>query len=309
MMKKYAIGTDIGGSHISCGVIDIGAKKIISNSFTTQSVDNKASADIILNDWSTALQKSISKIDIHQLAGIGFAMPGPFDYEKGIALFEKVEKYYNLYNINVSERLRDSLKLPADFEVRYMNDATSFAVGEAWMGKASGADRLVCLTLGTGFGSAFIDNGIPVVERNDVPKLGCLWHLPFKNGIADDYFSTRWFINCYAEKTGKKLSGAKEIADLVTIDPEAKNVFIEFGQNLGGFLYQWLKMFHTKALVIGGNVSAAYNYYGSYFEETIKSLKVNIYISDLMEDAALIGSARLFDNNFWIRVKPLLSKM
>jgi glucokinase len=50
-------------------------------------IDNKADADVILNQWAEAILRSISFIDKNRLVGIGFAMPGPFDYENGIAMF------------------------------------------------------------------------------------------------------------------------------------------------------------------------------------------------------------------------------
>src|ERR1035437_10419670 len=107
-MKKYAIGVDIGGSHISCAVIDLEKGNIIRESFATHEVDNQASADDILTNWTIALKKSLSYINKDQLAGIGFAMPGPFDYENGIAMFtESVAKYQNLYSIKVSKRLKE----------------------------------------------------------------------------------------------------------------------------------------------------------------------------------------------------------
>jgi len=311
-MKKYAIGADIGGSHISCAVIDLEKEIIIRESFATQKVDNQASADDILENWTIALKKSLAYIDHDQLAGIGFAMPGPFDYENGIALFtESVAKYQNLHGINVAIRLKEILGLGEGTDVRFMNDASAFAIGEAWLGKASKVDRSVSITLGTGFGSAFVDDGVVVVEREDVPKLGCVWHLPYNGGIADDSFSTRWFIKKYAEKTHIQTSGAKEIADRVASDENAKEVFVEFGTHLGEFLGPWLNKFDAKALVIGGNVTGAYKHFGKYFEAALKKQNVTtaIHISDHMEDAAIIGSARLFDAAFWEKIKHLLSKM
>jgi len=311
-MKKYAIGADIGGSHISCAVIDLEKGNIIRESFATQEVDNQASADDILISWTIALKKSLSYINKDQLAGIGFAMPGPFDYENGIAMFtESVAKYQNLYSIKVSKRLKELMGLSSSSDIRFMNDASAFAIGEAWFGKASNVDRSVSITLGTGFGSAFVDDGVVVVDRDDVPKLGCVWHLPYKEGIADDNFSTRWFIKRYAEKSGNKLSDVKEIADRVTTDLKAKEVFVEFGTNLGEFLAPWLIKFQAKALVIGGNVTGAYKHFGKQFEEALRKQNVTatIHISDHMEDAAIIGSARMFDPEFWEKIRPLLSKM
>jgi len=96
---------------------------------------------------------------------------------------------------------QELVSLDGNQAIRFMNDASSFAVGEAWIGNAAGYKRSLFITLGTGFGSAFLEKGIPVVERDDIPPMGCLWHLPFRDGISDDYFSTRWIIKQYDGKT------------------------------------------------------------------------------------------------------------
>ena len=311
-MKKFAIGADIGGSHISCAAIDLDRKAIVESSITTQAVDNQASAKVILDSWAAALNRSIAAIDMHELAGIGFAMPGPFNYAQGIAMFtHEVAKYQNLHGINVSEHIKPLLTINGECDVRYLNDATSFAVGEAWLGKASGVKRSMSITLGTGFGSAFVDDGIPIVAGEDVPEMGCVWHLPFQGKIADESFSTRWFINQYIAKSGHKAAGVKEIADNFATDPVAREIFIEFGTNLGIFLAPWLKKFDAEALVIGGNIAAAYNLFGSSLRNSLANhgAAMPVHISDLKENAALIGSARLFDEGIWTNVKPLLASM
>ncbi|HEY4786592.1 MAG TPA: ROK family protein [Bacteroidales bacterium] len=312
MKKKYAIGADIGGSHISAVIMDLEEKKILTNSFATCKVDNKAKAEVILDSWKTALMKTIPDVNEEQIAGIGFAMPGPFDYEKGIAMFtHEVAKYENLHGLYVGEKLRSLLGLNESVLFRFMNDATSFAVGESWIGKSANSERSVAITLGTGFGSAFIESGIPVLDREDVPKMGCVWHLPFKKGIADDYFSTRWFIYNYQERTGRFLPGVREIAELASSDSIAAQLFQEFGTSLGEFLGTWLRKFNADCLVIGGNLTGAYHLFGPYLEEALKQQHINIpvHLSELKETAAMIGSARLMEEDFWEKVKPLLSKM
>ena len=311
MKQKYAVGTDIGGSHITCALIDLEHQMILPETRVTYPVDNTASADVILGVWSEAVGEAILGIAVDELAGIGFAMPGPFDYVKGIALFERVEKYLGLYGINVSEGIRSRLKLPSRIAVRYMNDATAFAVGEAWMGVAEGTQRSMAITLGTGFGSAFIDDGIPVVDRKDTPPLGCVWHLPYKDGIADDSFSTRWFVKQYATLTGETLPGVKEIAEVARKDPKVAALFREYGAGIGGFLGPWLNTFRAEVLVIGGNMAGASDLFLPAFEKALADLNCTTRIawSELKEDAALIGSARLLDPAYWLRIEPLIEKM
>lgn len=311
MKQKYAVGADIGGSHITCALIDLEHQMILPETRVTLPVDNTAPAEVILGVWAEAVGEAILGIAIDELAGIGFAMPGPFDYIKGIALFERVEKYLGLYGVNVSEGIRTRLKLPARVSVRYMNDASAFAVGEAWIGVTAEAKKSVAITLGTGFGSAFIDEGIPVVEREDTPAMGCVWHLAYKDGIADDYFSTRWFVKQYASLSGEVLPGVREIADIARKDPKVAAIFAEYGAGIGGFLGPWLKTFDAEVLVIGGNMAGASDLFLPALEKTLAGLNCTTRIawSELKEDAALIGSARLLDPAYWTRIYSLIEKM
>jgi len=311
-MRKYAIGADIGGSHISCAIIDLDSKNLVEGTFASEVVNNKAEATDILDSWAAAINQSLAHITAKELAGIGFAMPGPFDYEKGIALFtSQNDKFEKLHGINVVDELRKRLKIDSQSGIRFMNDATAFAVGEDWFGMGKAYTRTLSITLGTGFGSAFIANGIPVVEGNEVPEMGCVWHLPYKDDIADAYFSTRWCIKRYLELSGVEVSGVKQIADEAETKKIAKQVFIEFGNNLGELLAPWMNKFGAEALVIGGNISKAYRHFGESLEEALKAngCSTEVHRSELMEDAAFIGSARLFDEDFWKHVQPLLSKM
>ena len=132
------------------------------------------------------------------------------------------------------------LQVPDDFLIRFMNDASSFAVGEAWAGSATKEKRSLSITLGTGFGSAFISERIPIVDGPLVPKIGCVYHLPYRDGIADDYFSTRGLLGRYKKITGKELKGVKELAALSSSEKIVMDLFTDFGDNLALFLAPWL---------------------------------------------------------------------
>jgi glucokinase len=311
MIQNIAIGADIGGSHISCAAVDLNKGRVLRETFAERAVNNQAQAVEIISVWASCVAEVLEKISVNNIKGIGFAMPGPFDYVNGICLIRGVAKYENLYGFNIGDAIVSSIDVPENFEARFMNDASSFAVGEAWAGKASKANRSMSITLGTGFGSAFIKDNIPVVDGDDVPKLGCVYHLPFNGNIADESFSTRWFLSSYKKATGKDVQGVKELADLAKTDKAAQKLFTEFGENLGIFLSPWLNKFQAEILVIGGNISNAYNLFGKVFEARLVAEKCSckVEISDLKEDAALLGSAYLFDDNFWKAVQHALPLM
>jgi glucokinase len=311
MNPGIAIGVDIGGSHIICAAIDLATHSLISGTHSERKINNKASAEEILTGWSEAISDTIGKTNKELITGIGFAMPGPFNYSEGIALFERVEKYEGLFGLNITNELRLKLNLNNNIRFRYINDATSFAIAEAWIGKVSKYDRILALTLGTGFGSAFLENDIPVLEGSTVPEYGCAWHIPFKDGIADDYFSTRWFINRYFDMSGVKVSGVKEIAEIAENDAFARSLFEEYGTNMGIFLAPWLKRFGAEVIIIGGNITGSFHLFGNHLTNALSENGAisEVYISELKEDAAIIGSARLMVEDYWLKVNGLLSKM
>ena len=89
------------------------------------------------------------------------------------------------------------------------------------------------------------------------------------------------------------------------------DLFTDFGDNAGLFLAPWLKKFKAEILVIGGNISHAYNLFGDVFENRLKKGKLQLRssTSKLKEDAALLGSAYLLDDDFWKSVQHALPLM
>lgn len=299
--KTISVGVDIGGSHITCRLFDIEKNAFADDRITRVPVNCHASKEEILDTWAAALAQTAGNFNLNDFQGVGFAMPGPFDYPKGIAWFKGVQKFDALYGANIRSELISRLNLPDDFTIRFQNDAVCFAIGESFQGKAASFNRLLAITLGTGFGTTFIKNHLPVVGKEGVPEDGFLYHVPFGNSIADDYFSTRWFLAEYKKLTGKEISGVKELAAQASDDDVARAIFKTFGLNLGAFLTPWLKTFGAQGLVIGGNISAALSLFEDILKQVLQNegVQVEILLSTLQESAALIGSSSLCNNAFY----------
>jgi len=312
MEKTISIGVDVGGSHISCTAYNLSTKQLLENTHAENDLNNHGQPEEIIEAWGKTIKKTMELAGVENIVGIGFAMPGPFDYVKGISLFTGQNgKYENTYGLNVPVELRKYLSLPDDFKIRFINDATAFAIGEDQVGKAKDFTHSLSVTLGTGFGSAFIKDGLPVVEGDEVPEQGCLWHLPFEDGIADDYFSTRGLINRYEKATGTKMPGVKQIAELAPDSAVAQDLFNDFGEKMGIFLHPWIEKFEMEAFVMGGNISRAFPLFGESLNAFLikKGLNLQVFISELKENASFIGAATLVDDNFYEKVMPALTKM
>lgn len=311
MKKQIAIGIDVGGSHASCAAFDLTEKRLIPASISHVPLNNQGSKTEVIDGFVSLIQDCVGKLSAESLVGVGIAMPGPFDYEKGLGLFTgENAKFQCLNKVNVEVELKKRLNLP-EIPVRFINDATAFAIGEYFLGHLKGSKQTLAITLGTGLGSAFLSDGIPVIVNEKVPENGCIWHLPFEKGIADDYFSTRGLVNRYFELTGTKLKGVKELANLSKENSMALELFHDFGVKLASFLAPWIKSFQVEAIVFGGNISKASHLFNDAMNEQFKKegLLVKINYSELQESAAFVGGAQLFNEEFWSLVKSELKYM
>jgi glucokinase len=171
--------------------------------------------------------------------------------------------------------------------VRFRNDAESMIAGEVLAGSGKNCKQLIGITLGTGFGSAYCKNGI----AQDI-NLGSE---PYKESIADDYLSTRWFLKRFNELTGTELTGGvKELAELAKKSTVARDIFEEFASNISDFLSGHVEQFEPEALIICGNIAKASEFFLPHLINGLNNL--NIRLAQLGENAPLIGAASLFDN-------------
>lgn len=251
-MVERILVMDVGGTHVSSAVVDMVARDLVAGTLYDVRVDADGSADSVLSAWADALDeaRTASGQSVHAL---GIAMPSPFDAQNGISLMQ--HKYAGLYGVNVRTALQKNLGL--NIPVTFVNDAAAFALGEGWLGGAAGHDRAICITLGTGFGAAFLENGTTRQGGPGVTENGELWDAPFRGGIAEDAISRQWIRTRYSELGGDPEADVAQIALACT--PESQQVFDEFGDTLGEFLYPWLRDFNASALVIGGNIARSWS--------------------------------------------------
>lgn len=282
-MNSTVIGIDIGGSHITTAAVDLGRKKIIENTVYRRAIDASGSAEHIISDWCDAITRCMELIGEQDIY-IGIAMPGPFDYGEGICYIKEQPKYKSLYGVNVKKKLASALNI-TPYHIQFINDAVSYLRGEVFAGIAQNCNTVVGFTLGTGFGSSFYRDG----QFEDAD----LWHYLFKEGIAEDYFSTRWFVNRYAEKTSIQVTGVKGLVEKYNDEPIVKDLFTEFGRNLADFIESISKEEKPEMIVLGGNISKSFHCFESALKGRLKNHDLNVIIgqSILNESAILLGAA------------------
>lgn len=290
MNNSYVIGADIGGSHITAALVDLASGVVVDDCKFKEPVNAGADAKDILTHWTACISRVLAANT--EVAAIGIAMPGPFDYPGGISLIRDVAKYESLYGMNIREELTASLEFSKG--IYFENDASCFALGEAWAGEGAGCSRMVAVTLGTGLGGTFLRNNEILREGKGIPPEGYIYHLPYKTGIAEDYISSRWLLNEYHQRTGQRLGEVKNIGELAEKqDTVALELFAELGEALGEVLAPWLRDFDAERMVIGGNIRKAHPYFLPALRACLQqnNIKTSVHISSRGENSALSGAA------------------
>jgi len=278
------IGVDIGGSHISAARVDLGDRAASFKHFHEADIDTFGDKETIISAWAEVVKKVAGEAANYKL---GVAMPGPYDYENGVSFIKDQSKMASLYQLSVKNLLAESLEI-APSQIVFTNDAEAFLSGESFAGAGKEFQNSIGITLGTGLGSA--------IKVFDVVKDGKLWTAPFRDGIAEDYLGTAWFIKYASDQFGAEISGVKELLDQDFNSDISKKIFEIFGRALGEFLFPYLVRLHSEGVVLGGKISLASAHYLPSTQDYLKTIgySVPFKVSELGEKSALIGACLPF---------------
>ena len=273
---------DVGGSHISAAVFD--RQDCAVQGVVTQGYPSEQNTDTFLGVLhSLGTRAAQGQADI---PGVSIAMPGPFDYDRGVSWMEHKLPY--LYGIDLRKVLAERLG-KTDSQVRFLNDAAAYLLGELSAGAARGIGRVVGITLGTGIGSAFAIDGHVTREGTGVPPGGEIWNFPYQGGILEDQISTRAIRLSYKLRTGAD----REVADIAASaahDAIAAEIFSDFGRTLGIALRTVLADFGPHVIVLGGGISRSAPLFLEEAQAELESPRMELRVSSLGEIAPLVGA-------------------
>jgi glucokinase len=137
------LGLDLGGTNIKRVVVDDGSI-VERSSRPTRSEEGVAAVLDRLAD----LARGAGHVD-----SVGVALPGLFDRDGRGLLLPNLHGDWE--GQPIAEPLREALGRP----VRLINDGHAFALAEARLGAARGADDVLCVVCGTGIGGGLVLRG------------------------------------------------------------------------------------------------------------------------------------------------------
>ena len=282
-MDPCVLVYDVGGSHISAAICRREGYGLGTVERANLPEEQTSEAFVsVLHSLGVKASEGVSGVQ-----GAEFAMPGPFDYEKGISWMEHKMQY--LYGVNVSEALAPRFGWKPE-QVRFLNDAAAYLLGEVGAGAARGVKRVVCFTLGTGVGSGFAVDGRVVTEGKGVPPGGEIWNVPYEGGIVEDKISTRAIKAAYTKRKGQEREVASIAHYAIGGDPDAVAVFQEFGKTLGIAIKRLLVDFAPDVVVLGGGISRSAPLFLDAVKAELKDSRFEVRVAELGDNAPLAGA-------------------
>ncbi|TCV12566.1 glucokinase [Sphingobacterium alimentarium] len=247
-MNSLALCLDIGGTHITAAVVKAKDGTFSMFSHVREGVDSMADKDVILRHWEKGIDKVLSEL-VDPITEIYVSIPGPFDYENGISLMDGMHKYQSILYMDVKSYLSEKYAVPTDC-IYFFNDAQAFLLGEVYH-YGMYEQKVVGLTLGTGLGSAIFENG-KVKDLN-------YGSAKFRQGIAEDYISTRGIIKYIKTHNHHTFQNVKELVLSDQWKEEKDKAFDFLADALVEFIQTYIIPLNPSCIILGGSIANAHD--------------------------------------------------
>lgn len=248
-LYKNVIGVTFGGKDLHVARIENGSIA----KYKHKEVNNRESEEVILNE----IISTIKTVHNDTVFGIGVGMPSLVDVKEGIVY--KPTNIPSWNKVHLKDILEESFKIP----VFVNNDANCFALGEKYFGVAKDFDNIAGITIGTGMGVGIIIDGKLYSGKN--AGAGEFCSIPYRDHDYEYYCSTRYFEEKYGIKNNVLFSRAQKK------DKIALAIYEIFGVDLGNAIKTVMYALDPDAVVIGGRIVEAYDFYKDSMLKTVKT--------------------------------------
>ncbi len=286
-METAYLLLDVGGTEIKGSIAT--SEGVIHMPLMRFPAKAKERKEDILNNFAQIVQILVTCAGDVCIGGIGMAFPGPFDYERGISLMRGLDKYDSIYGIPLEKEMKDRVKVLRGAAFVFLHDIEAFALGASQFGTVKNAKRILCLCMGTGAGSAFVCDKKVLKQGTGIPMNGWIYKEAFQDSVIDDYLSIRGLARLSCERMGREYSGLQLYEFCQKGDQSAKDVYRIFGEWIVEALTPFIDIFFPDALLLGGQISRSFPFFGQKLIETCKKKNILIYLEKNTSIRAMQG--------------------
>lgn len=285
-IMRYAIGVDLGGTHLRISLVDEAGK---IHKKIKREVGPSREVGFFFEEMA-ALIKETAGGSIKDLTGIGLGLPGICDPKKGVV--HQLPHFPSWKDVPAVLILKESFSCPVILD----NDANMAAIGEHWKGVAQGWPSFIMLTLGTGIGGGLFLDG--KIWHGDEGFAGEVGHMVIEKDGRPCACGARGCWETYAASQAvPKDTTAGDLAKAADRgDGEAKKFWDEFGKYLGIGIGNLAKITGVEHYVINGGISKGAKHFLNGCQTAIQShtysrlaQAIQVVSSQIGEDGNLLG--------------------
>ena len=282
---------DVGGTFVK-SALGVAGKGAIEGTFMSTPMSSAGTAEEITNAFCEAVSGQIRRAEQEGYAvdAVCAAIPGPFDYEKGIFLMK--HKFAAVYGLSFRQILGDVIA--PDTRLAFIHDVNGALLGALTADPSLKEGNVAMITLGTGLGFTHAVDGQVQKSETGSPAKG-LWNAPYNGGILEDYVSRRGILRLYAELGGKLDEGedVKEISLRARNgEKEALESFSLMGRHLAAGSSQLIADLGIRQIIFGGQISRSFDLMEKSLCEGLPE-HVKVGASSDIEGLVLVGAAAL----------------
>ncbi|WP_288428727.1 ROK family protein [uncultured Spirosoma sp.] len=301
MASVEYLGIDVGGTNVKMGIVDASTGKI-SNFYSHDTGSWRQSGHFIDRFGDAVALQLLANKDVKH---VGIGLPGMLNRERTVPL--EITAIPEIDGVPMVDIL--SKRFPG-IQFFLENDANAAALGEYYFAEEKINENYIFITLGTGVGgAAIINKKIFTGGDGNAMEPG---HIPSRNGRVLERNIGKVELLQLANLRRSEFTGDTQLPDDGSIsttglvaaaaegDKLAMQIWEEVGEMLGEGLSALIKVLDIKYVLIGGGLSASFDYIRPAVNRTL-DYWLNPYYKNglaikratLGNDAGLLGAASL----------------
>lgn len=321
-MERFAVGVDLGGSHLAVGLVDTVGK---IHDLKEERIDNLAPPEATLAIVAESIKKICAARKNVCAAAIG--LPGNLDSSKGICRFSP--NFPAWHHVEVTPYLAKAVKLP----VYMLNDVRVATLGELHYGAGKNLKNLVMMAIGTGIGGGVVAHGELLIGAQEAageighmtidprgPLCNCGNHgcmEAIASGPAIAARGAEAILRGQPTRLREKVKSLEELSAQTVAqaalegDPVALRIFREAGHAIGVGIANLAVTLNPDRFIIGGGVAQAGEPLFSAIEAEVKRRlyilppeTVSIVPAELGIRAGLVGAAAYGFLQSGVKIEP-----
>jgi glucokinase len=301
MASVEYLGIDVGGTNVKMGIVDASTGKI-SNFYSHDTGSWRQSGHFIDRFGDAVALQLLANKDVKH---VGIGLPGMLNRERTVPL--EITAIPEIDGVPMVDIL--SKRFPG-IQFFLENDANAAALGEYYFAEEKINENYIFITLGTGVGgAAIINKKIFTGGDGNAMEPG---HIPSRNGrVLERNIGKVELLQLanlrrseFTDTTQLPGDGSISTTGLVAAAAEgdqlAMQIWEEVGEMLGEGLAALIKILDIKYVLIGGGLSASFDYILPAVDRTLDHWLNPYYKNGLAikratlgNDAGLLGAASL----------------